>query len=171
MQIKNYTTNASAATTAQHTPGPWATDIEEAVEIIKREGHYNGFQTFKTALGVIADIGKGQVRKIAQAALDSEHGDSRISGAVVYRNDGSGAQGGQICSFEHEPENEMILDAETIANARLMAKAWLIPELLEALELLAQQLESFQPVHLNWHLAMGQMAKQARAVITKATGI
>ena len=53
------------------------------------------------------------------------------------------------------------------SNANLIAAA---PELLEALSLLAQRLESLEPVHLNWHLATGEIAREARAAIAKATG-
>lgn len=95
------TTNASAAKLAEHTPGPWDTDIVEAIEIIDSEGVNSGLKN-----------------------------DTRISGAVVYINHGSG-KGGQICSLPHDPYDGLDLhDIEYQANARLIAAA---PELMMAL--------------------------------------
>lgn len=112
------------ALSSPHTPTPWATDITIAAETIEREGAYSGFRTLKEALESIEcakDI--RTARKFAKEALEAEQNDSRISGSVIYQNDGSGGQGNQICSFEHDPENEMRLDVETCANAALIVRA------------------------------------------------
>lgn len=118
-----------ATKAGQHTPGPWATDISHAAETIASEGCYSGAATYREALQRIAE-GEATPRKIARGALDYEQADARIGAACVYVDHGSG-KGSQICAFPHDIEDQLdITDAETQANARLIAAA---PDLLAAL--------------------------------------
>lgn len=71
--------------------------------------------------------------------------------------------------YDHKPGPVCICKGEDAeANARLIAAA---PDLLEAVRLAAQQLETLTPVHLNWHLATGEIARALRKIEEKATSV
>lgn len=129
-------------------PAPWSTDIELAAEMIKQEGAYQGMTTLRNALEEIAD-GHKNPKTIARKALDAERDDARIDGAVIYAPGGD-----QICSFPHDPEDNLVLDDETISNAKLMAAS---PELLAACKSAASA------------MADGQLRKQLLTAIERAT--
>lgn len=144
----------------KHTPGPWATDIETAAELVKSEGDYDR-NTFRRALDSIANDGLNlaQSRKAAREALENEASDARIDGACVYVDHGSG-KGSQICSFPHDIEDGLdITDAETKANARLAAAS---PRLLEILDTLFRRVGESQNItraHMLVNDARAQLAK------------
>lgn len=59
--------------------------------------------------------------------------------------------------------DEAIMDMATVFTAEYAP-------LIEAAELVAQELESLTPARLNWHLATGELARNLRAELARVKG-
>lgn len=162
-------------TETPHTPGPWIVERLESgdydIGIRVNLGRVSGYAAFirtnwpheeqrleqeaNAALIARAPDMHANLLAAQELCLQLDHDKDALARENARLRDA-------VIAGEFRKDQIHRLEAE---NAQLRAAN---RELADALQITAQRLESLEPVHLNWHLAVGRIARAIRDALASA---